>query len=84
MSETPELPGEGELVSFADHIKLLFREHDRQSMSYAFDLWSYDAVRANAEAIAARLVAGTMPCDGPWPADKTDLFRRWIDEGMPA
>ena len=84
MSETPVLPGDGEPVSFAEHIKVLFREHDRQSMSSAFDLWSYDDVRANAAAIAGRLGDGTMPCDGAWPAEKIDLFRRWIDEGRPA
>ncbi|MFZ0171786.1 MAG: hypothetical protein WAL04_08900 [Acidimicrobiales bacterium] len=84
MSETPVLPGEGEPVSFAKDIKVLFRELDRQSMSSAFDLWSYDDVRANAAAIAGRLGDGTMPCDGAWPAEKIDLFRRWIDEGRPA
>jgi len=84
MSETPVPPSEGEPVSFAEHIKVLFRELDRQSMSSAFDLWSYDDVRANAEAIAGRVGAGTMPCDGAWPAEKIDLFRRWIDQGTPA
>jgi CDGSH-type Zn-finger protein/truncated hemoglobin YjbI len=84
VNEPAVLPGEGEPVSFAAHIKVLFRERDQQSMSFAFDLWSYDDVRAHAEAIAGRLSAGTMPCDGAWPTEKTALFHRWVDEGMPA
>ena len=37
-------------------------------MMRAFDLRPYDGVRPNADAIATRLRAGTMPCNGPWPA----------------
>ncbi len=36
----PALPAAGETVRFEQHIKPLFRRHDRQSMSFAFDLWS--------------------------------------------
>jgi hypothetical protein len=71
-------------VSFETHIKPLFREQDRQSMRFAFDLWSYDDVRQHAEAIAARLRNGSMPCDGAWPQDRLDVFGRWIDTGLPA
>ena len=53
-------------------------------MSFAFDLWSHDDVSQHAAAILDRLRAGTMPCDGPWPAGKTDVFARWIDAGKPA
>jgi hypothetical protein len=72
----------GEPVSFADHVKPLFRDHDRQSMRFAFDLWSYDDVRAHADAILSRIRAGNMPCDGRWPETRTDLLQRWIDGGM--
>jgi CDGSH-type Zn-finger protein/truncated hemoglobin YjbI len=75
------LPEPGQPVGFAAHIKPLFREKDRQSMSFAFDLWSYDDVRGRAAEILARLQDGTMPCDGTWPAEKTEVFRRWIDAG---
>ena len=51
---------------------------------FAFDLWSYADVSANANAILARLRAGTMPCDGAWPTAQTDAFARWIDERMPS
>jgi len=47
----PELPGTDELVSFAAHIKPLFRPMDKKSMIFAFDLWSYDDVSRHADAI---------------------------------
>ncbi len=77
------LPGPDEPVSFAAHIKPLFREHDRKSMTFAFDLWSPDDVQAHAAGILERLVNGTMPCDGGWPAGKIDVFRRWTETGFP-
>jgi hypothetical protein len=49
-----------------------------------FDLWSYDDVSEHAAAILASVEAGKMPCDGPWPADRVDLFRRWRAQGTPA
>jgi hypothetical protein len=72
-----------EPLSFETDVKPLFRERDRQSMEFAFDLWSYDDVSEHADAILARLVAGAMPCDGPWPQAQVDLFRRWTESGMP-
>ncbi|MFY9930708.1 MAG: ferritin-like domain-containing protein [Streptosporangiaceae bacterium] len=75
------LPGPDEVVSFASHIKPLFRESDRRSMSFAFDLWSADDVRTHAGGILSRLQDGTMPCDGAWPADRTEVFRRWTETG---
>jgi CDGSH-type Zn-finger protein/truncated hemoglobin YjbI len=74
-------PGPGESVSFDAHIKALFREKDRRSMAFAFDLWSFEDVRSHAEAIVTRLRAGTMPCDGAWSQEKVDLFQRWVDGG---
>jgi CDGSH-type Zn-finger protein/truncated hemoglobin YjbI len=78
-----ELPAEGERVSFAAHIKPLFRPRDQRSMKFVFDLWSYDDVNAHADAILNRLRAGNMPCDGTWPADRLDVFQRWVDSGKP-
>jgi truncated hemoglobin YjbI len=77
------LPGPDETTSFEAHIKGLFREKDRRSMTFAFDLWSYEDVRSHADAIITRLRAGTMPCDGQWSQEKVDLFQRWIEEGSP-
>jgi truncated hemoglobin YjbI len=76
-----DLPGPDEPVSFAQHIKPLFREGDRRSMRFAFDLWSHEDVAGHAGAILDRLRAGTMPCDGAWPEDRVAIFERWIDSG---
>jgi hypothetical protein len=67
--------------TYARDIRPLFRERDITSMSFAFDLSSYEDVRANAEAIYEKLTAGTMPCDGRWPAGDVERFRTWIDGG---
>jgi hypothetical protein len=68
-------------VSFEQDIKPLFRSSDRESMSFAFDLWDVGDVRSNAAAILDRLEDGSMPCDGEWSAAEVDLFRRWIAAG---
>jgi CDGSH-type Zn-finger protein/truncated hemoglobin YjbI len=80
-SSEAAIPSPGEPIGFAAHIQPLFRASDRQSMSFVFDLGSYDQVKQRAQAIVDRLRAGSMPCDGPWPEQKTALFQRWIDEG---
>jgi len=77
------LPAGDEPVSFEAHIKPLFRERDRSSMRFAFDLWSYDEVREHAEEIHARVANGSMPCDMRWPAEYVAALRRWIEEGSP-
>ena len=76
-------PADGEPVSFAAHIKPLFRPRDQRSMRFAFELWSYDDVSAHADAILERLRAGTMPCDGAWPDAQIAVFQRWTDNGKP-
>ncbi len=70
-------------MSFAENVKPLFREEDRSSMDFAFDLWSYDDVKANADLILERLEDGDMPCDGGWPEERVGLFRTWKDAGTP-
>ena len=77
------IPNAGEPLSFESHVKPLFRERDRQSMEFAFDLWSHDDVSQHADAILARLRAGTMPCDGAWSRPQVDLFQRWVESGKP-
>jgi truncated hemoglobin YjbI len=78
------LPGPDETVTFEAHIRPLFRASDRQSMSFVFDLWSGDDVRAHASGILDRLRDGTMPCDGAWESEKIDVFRRWAESpGQP-
>ena len=77
------LPADGDPISYDKHIKTLFRERDRRSMLFAFDLWSYTDVSTNAEAIRQRLQARTMPCDGPWPPPQVAAFTHWIEQGTP-
>ena len=71
-------------VSFERDVKPLFREKDRDAMSFAFDLWSHDDVSRHADDILRVLKAGYMPCDGNWEAVDVDSFRRWIEDGKPA
>jgi hypothetical protein len=71
-------------ISFEQDIRPLFRETDRESMEFAFDLWSRDEVAENSDAILERLRNGTMPCDGAWEDEQIALFQSWVDAGMPA
>ena len=75
MGDSETAPG------FEDDIKPLFREKDRERMEWAFDLWSYEDVKENAEAILERLQDGDMPCDGEWPEQQIELFRAWSQGG---
>jgi len=79
-----EPPEPGQPLSFEQHIRPLFRERDRESMEFAFDLWSYDDAKQHAAAILERLQGGSMPCDGAWPEERIDTFRRWTETGMDA
>jgi hypothetical protein len=82
--DSGQASGPDESVGFEQDIKPLFRDRDRDSMRFAFDLWSLEDVSTHADAILARLEAGTMPCDGAWPAERIGVFRGWIDAGKPA
>ena len=68
-------------VHFEADIKPLFRARDEQAMKWAFDLYSYEDVSQNADAILAKLRSGSMPCDGRWPSARVDLFDQWIRGG---
>ena len=67
---------------FQRDIRPLFRDRDLRSMSFAFDLASFDDVRSHADLIARRTAAGEMPCDAPWSKERVQLFRAWIDGGF--
>jgi len=71
-------------VSFEADVKPLFRDRDRRSMKNAFDLWSYDDVKANAGAILERVSDGSMPCDASWSPEQVAVLQRWIDADCPA
>jgi len=74
--------GETETLGYESDIKPLFRESDQKRMEFAFDLWSYEDVKDNADGILERLVEGDMPCDGAWPEEQVARFRSWMQGGM--
>lgn len=78
------MPGEDEPLGFDAHVKPLFRDRDRKSMKFMFDLWAYEDVSQNADVILERLEDGSMPCDGAWPPERIAVFRRWVADGKPA
>jgi hypothetical protein len=80
---TAEQSGPGDTPGFEGDIKKLFRPMDREAMLGAFDLWSYDDVRKHAMPILEQLQAGSMPCDGAWPAAQVAVFAKWVAVGMP-
>ena len=70
--------------SFDKDIKPLFNEIDRNHMEFMFDLGSFKDVKDNADDIYDAVSNGRMPppsAGGPWPKDKVDLFKQWIDGG---
>jgi hypothetical protein len=71
-------------VSYQSDIKPLFTDLDRNHMLRWFDLWSYDAVKANAAAIYSTVESGKMPPPGTeprWPPDRVQTFKKWIEDG---
>jgi len=71
-------------LSFAQAIRPLIRDFDIEEMKYnsSFDLAKYEDVRAHSADIYERLVDGSMPSDGAWPAEAIAKFKQWMDEGM--
>jgi hypothetical protein len=70
--------------SFERDIRPLFRDTDRTAMEADFDLWEHEDVMEHAAAILAVVTEGSMPCDGAWPPERVELFRRWVEAGTPA
>jgi hypothetical protein len=78
-------------TSYQADIRPLFTQRDIHAMSKAFDLASYDDVRAHAAAIFDRIrgIGGAvMPPpppmgEGPWPQSRIDLFGKWMMDGYP-
>lgn len=67
--------------SFEADVKPLFRDRDREAMTFMFDLWDHGDVMANAGSILASLSSGEMPCDDTWSKDQVALFKAWMDGG---
>jgi len=72
---------------FELHIRPLFRLLDREHMLEQFDLWDIQSVWTNRAQILDA-VSGSrmppMPKGGPWPAEFSELFQRWIATGTEA
>jgi hypothetical protein len=76
-------------TSFQADIRPLFTERDIHAMSKAFNLGSYDDVKAHAAIIYDRIrgIGGAvMPPppprgEGPWPHSRIELFAKWMAEG---
>ncbi|WP_018680523.1 hypothetical protein [Actinokineospora enzanensis] len=79
--ESAPAPDTTAAVSFAAHIRPLFREMDIAEMTFLLDLTDLDDVREYADAIHERVANGSMPCDAPWPPENVTLFRSWVDGG---
>ena len=71
-------------VGYERDIRPLFRAKDISAMRMRFDLSSYGDVSANADGILAKLADGSMPCDGAWPEEQVETFRKWVAAGCPA
>jgi hypothetical protein len=71
-------------LGFANDIRPLFRDTpDVDTMKdLGLDLSSYEEVKEKAAGIYSVLQDGSMPCDGSWPNEQLELFKRWMDEGM--
>ena len=76
-------------ISFQSDIRPLFTERDIHAMSKAFNLASYDDVKAHAANIYDRIrgIGGAvMPPlppkgEGPWTQEWIELFGRWMADG---
>ena len=68
-------------VSFEHDLRPLFRDSDRRSMTFLFDLWALDDVSEHADEILERVRDGTMPCDRAWGQAEIDVLERWIAAG---
>jgi hypothetical protein len=77
------------LTSFQEEILPLFTERDIRAMTKAFNLASYEDVRAHAAVIYDRIrgIGGAvMPPppprgEGPWPQARIELFAKWMADG---
>jgi hypothetical protein len=78
-------------TSYSADIRPLFTDRDIAGMRKAFDLASYDDVKAHAHQIYDRIrgIGGAvMPPppprgEGAWPPEQIELFGRWLSEGCP-
>ena len=68
------------ILSFARDIRPLFRESDRDSMAFAFDLWDYKDVSTHAEDILERRTKHALHLTDKERADFTAWFQMLIPQ----
>ena len=74
-------------LSFAADIRPLFRDEDIECMKgMGIELGdpAWMCLPANAQTVYGTVADGSMPPDEPWPKEKVELFKRWMDAGLPA
>jgi len=78
-------------VSFAQDIRQLFTDMDIAHMKVAgvlLDDFEYMRDPAHAQKVLDTVSTGAMPPrssgEPPWPPDRVQLFRDWINAGRPA
>ena len=80
-------------LSYVKDIKPMFTSTDQDHMLNQvgmFDLWNYDDVKSNAQAILAAVKSGRMPPkntqppeQAPWTPAMVQKFQDWINQGYP-
>jgi hypothetical protein len=73
-------------LSFAKDIRPLFRDGDLKCMKPAgvlLDDVAWMSVPENAQHVYHAVASGKMPPDAPWPAERVELFKQWMEEGFP-
>ena len=72
-----------EAVELRNRRQPLFREKDRDAIRGVFDLWDYDDVRDNSDAILTRRGKRQHALRWRVASDRVALFQAWINEGSP-
>lgn len=69
-------------TSFDKTIAPLFRDMDIACMgARGLDLSDWWQNREHAETIYSSVATGRMPIDDPWPEDRVNIYRNWVDSG---
>lgn len=72
------------MLSFKSDIRPLFTQEDVDHMLDVdpdLDLSSFESVKENANDIYRVVSSGAMPPGDPWPKDRVEKFKQWMDDG---
>lgn len=84
-TETNDMTADPVVLTYTHDIRPLFRDGDiscmaRRNVMLADVKWM--CVPKNASDVYAAVSSGDMPPDSPWPQDRIDLFKAWMDGGL--